>query len=652
MGKSKKPGVPSTSQVERASAGRVVLRTYYSSYRHQYTGTVEFDGAALRLHGDSWTWGMLEDLLAFHNVEGAAPEAKAKQLAAALKCLGQDRKARVLLDLLPHEVTVARVKALFRASDQLVLNGKFEGAGGPRAMGTFRTFVYERAEAVALAEQIDEQTVRFKPRARVLSDPRALISDLTDIAGEEEKNPPIGATLVKSAVDLSEAIRVRATSDLDQVRKACIREMEIAAAVRERVKGWNRIKLDPRYEEAAAYSLCGTAHPERAFDAANVPAEARLPAILQGIEKQRLADKNAPHSYCVCSADELRAQLFAGFPIFRSHRIFEIAQHACPEEVFAAVHLLQTYTGWNFSSVMALTVDRVEINGKSLIIQGYKQKTDDDTPEVEIPLTEPGVSMAIELLLWNRKQMILLGHLNSSVLDLWAVVRAKPSNQAAHTFHPAARLSDLQERHGLPAYSLDQIRTQFLFILTFAKGGIRAAQALAGHEWISTTGGYVENIIQDRISSSMNLAFTKELESEVVYVHKTKTKNLHSLNLKLLQPIGDGTSCANPNRPPPGRSRQSDSCDGQRCHVDGGCPNRRIVIDGARIEELVRTRVHYQSSWQLAWQSNPDRFAKQQLPAILVNEALYQVVSAGPFAARVHRVMALVKQEMSDGPGA
>jgi hypothetical protein len=648
MAQLKQPPLLVTSQVERPSAGVISIGTQHRAYRHDYFGAIELDGRALRLHEDSWIWKMLVDVAEFHKLESAAPEAKMKQLAAAFKCLAADKQARALLDLRPPEVTISNVKALFRRGDKLVLDGKFEGSGGPRAMGTFRTFVFEQADCVDLAETIDEQTVRFKPQARVESDPRALISDLTDLA-DTASVLPIGATAVQSAVDLRDAIYERAMADLQRVREACIREMQIAAAVRERVNDWNRLQLEPRHVLAAINSLRNGAHPERPFEAANVPFESRLLAILQVIKKQGLARKEAPYKYGIAASKEMRAQLFEGFPVFNSLGIFEIAQHACAEEVFAAFHLLQTQTSWNFSSVMALTEDRVQMTAKSVIIQGFKDKTNDDTPEVEIDLSEPGISMVIELLKWNRQQLILLGHLHKDTLDLWAVARKRKTNQEAHTFHPAQRHYEFKKRHGLPDYSLDQVRTQFLFVKVMSKGGIQASQLYAGHSDISTTGGYVENIIQDRLSSAMNLAFTKQLESELVYVHESKTRDLHTLELTLLRPIGDGTSCANPSNPPAGRSREPGACDAKRCHLDGGCPNRRVEINTARIEEVVRTRFHHQATWQWVWQSNPDRFAKHQLPAILFNEALYQVLMAGPFAAKVHRMQEEVFTEVRNG---
>lgn len=590
---------------------------------------------------------MLEDLAAFHELESAALTAKIKQLAAALRCLTKDKDTRSLLNLLPADVTVSQVMALFRKSDKLVIEGKFEGSGGARAMGTFRTFVFEQAYSIDLAEEIDEQTVRFKPQAKVVSDPRALISDLTDFAGDQT-SLPIGATSVKSVIDLQDAIRAKANADLVRVRQACIRDMEIAAVVRQRVNDLNRLKLDPRYKAAAIESMQDDKNSRRSLDAAKMPTDVRLQAILRIIEIGGLAHKNAPYKYSVSSAAEMRSKLFEGFPVFSSQAIFEIAQHACPEEIFAAFHLLQTHTSWNFSSVMAITEDRVDVGPKSVIIQGFKDKTNDDTPEVEIDLDEPGISTAIDLLKWNRQQMILLGHLDKNILDLWVVVRRRESKQEAYTFHPQMRHTDFKKRNGLPDYSLDQVRTQFLFIRSLSKGGIGATQVFGGHEMMSTSGRYVENIIQDRISSAMNLAFTKQLEAELIYIHDSKAKDLNSLELSLLKPIGDGTSCLNPNHPPPGRSRDPDNCDGQRCHTDGGCPNRKIRIDSARIEEIVRTRFHHQSSWQRAWQSNPERFAHQQLPAILFNEALYQVVSAGPFGSKIHRMAEELKGEISN----
>lgn len=633
-------------QVSRDPPGHLAVPTYYQAYRHLYEGSVEFDGAELSIAGDAWIWRMLQDMTAFHIVEGAAPQAKMKQLRDALSCLCVDPTTHGLLNLLPHEVNVSSVRELFRRGDQLVLQGKFPGAGGARAMGTFRTFVYERAVAVDLAEEIDEQTIRFIPGAKVHSEPRALISDLTDVAGGRSQ-PPIGATPVDAAVKLRDAIKVRAQSDLERVREACITEMEIAADVRKRAISWQTREVPAALEKIVLASLRQKGHPERAFKNTQVSPEYRLIATLRAIDRLGYAKKDAPQYY-VWNTEELVDILFEGHPTFKSRRKLEIAQHACPEEVFAAFHLIQTYAGWNFSSVMSITEDRMEFTEKSVIIQGFKEKTDDDTPEAELPLTDPGVAMAVELLKWNRQQLISLGHLDSRNQELWAIRRPKKSSQADHMFHPLQRLRDFQKRHQLPQYSLDQVRTQFLFVKSLSKGSIQAAQAHGGHQSVATTGRYVDNIIQERISSAMNLAFTKELESELIYIHKSKSRKLDELELTLLKPVGDGSSCIDPESPPVGRSKRPDGCDAQRCHTDGGCPNRRIVIDTSRIEEIVRTRHHYRATWQLAWQSNPERFIKLNLPGILFNEALYQVVATGPYASKVHRMAAQIDKEVRD----
>lgn len=559
-----------------------------------------------------------------------------KVMRWAIERLAENPEANRLLAKTPLHVTAEDIRRLFRLNEEL--DAKNDSTTLARSRGGFRSFVFMRAHTLSFGEQIDPQRVRFKPALPTpRSESRALISDLHDIS-DFNSNVPVGALAANTAKDLVNAVKTRTEYDLKRIRDACIADMSSAAALRKRAIVLRSVSMSQGLQSTIREALRNTHTAARDLTREGVTPDQVLIGALKCIHAEGLAtDKCWSDGYCIPFSEDVRAKFQESIAGFKSWRLLEIEYRACVEELFAAFHLLHTHVGWNWSSVMALQVDNIDLSTTgAVVLQSYKSKTDDDTPVASIDFSEPGVQMAVDLLLWNRSQLVKCGFLDPADKVLW-VTRPRQSNgQRAGYFHPTTRLKTFIQRHALPNYSFDQVRTQYLFSLSLQKGGVEAARLKGGHASYGVTERYVGNIVQDRISSALNLEFSKRLEKEIRYLYRGGKRN--STEISLLRPIGDGASCVNPAAAPPGRSKSLDSCSAEACHIEGGCPNRRIVIDDDRVEETLRLNRHFIENWHRLLQENPERFVAQVAPNMAFNAALLLALQRGPYAVRVMQV--------------
>lgn len=618
-------------QVKRKIPSMLEVTASHDMYTRKYFSTVEFDPAEIRLHEDSWTWQMLLSYTESREVFEDQDETKVRQLKAAITFLCRFDEFRKVLDLHPKRVRQSLFRKLLVESDRLVKAGEFGGSGGPRAMGTFRTFVFEHASELELYEPITWQSMRFRPTAKIVSKPRDLISDFTDLT-QDQTSSPIDALAFRDIPELKKKVLERAITDLDTVRAACIRELDIGFRIRNRAKQLQECVVSDEVMAVVRTCLKNSKAGDRTLVRNKISVAQQVIATLKIIDQDGLYLYCKGTPYYITRNEEAREFLFGEPCGFKSKDVFAIFHHALPEEIFAAFHLLQTYVGWNFSAVMRIDPTSVEFRAGFASFQGYKSKTDDDTPVAELSLKEPWVEYALKLLICNRERLIAQGHMPATAETLWcAAGRRKKQGRPSYSFTPMDRLKTLQQRNGLAKYSPEQIRSQVIFIRALSEGGLQAAKVHSGHREIGTTARYISQVIEARLSSAINFEFVQRLQKEVLYLYSNAKDSKKFTHVTLLKPIGDGASCVDPNAPPPNRNHGNGECGAQRCHSDGGCSNRRTVIDDARIEELLATRAHYSKYWQEIWTRNPQNFVKTTLPAILYTEALYRVIQDGPY---------------------
>lgn len=622
-----------TSKVEAQDV--LSIATVVRAYGSVYNQNIAFDFAALGIGNKSWLRALLRDVHAESCICPVDDE-PLRNLRLVIVLLAGNREANRLLGKPARRTAAADIRRLFQLSEELA--GDADTATLARGRMALRSFFFARAHAAPFAEPIDQQRVRFRPKLPFpKGDPRPLISDLHEIA-DPKANVPIGALAATTAKEIAVAVRERAKYDLERIQSACIADMTAAVALRKRAKELRLLPVAKAHLASIREKMEDSRTAGHDFSRNGVAAELVLRGVLKTIHAEKLATSSGKvDRYDVPLAHEVRRIFLDGMASFKSQRLLEIEYRASVEELFAAFHLLQTHTGWNWSAVSSLRADEIDLKTPGMVVfQSFKSKTGDATPVRSIDLSEPGVQMAIEILLWNREQLVKCGFLDRSEQGLWATRPRRGSKQRAGYFHPVLRLKDFIERHALPGYSLEQIRNQVLFSVSLSGGGIEAARFQGGHKSYQTTQRYVGNIVQDRISSALNLEYSKRLETEIRYLYRGGARN--APEIKLLKPIGDGSSCSDSDAPPPGRSKTPGSCSAESCHANGGCPNRRIAIDDRRVEEVLRLNLHYTKNWQRLMQANPERFVVHTLPRMIFNAALLLALHRGPYAARVMHV--------------
>ena len=597
----------------------LAVLTKHRVYLRDYFWQMQFDSRELRLSCNSWPWLMVVELEMEGRIE-RVQDAYARAFKRILRWISHDADLHSFVNRCPAQVTALGLRGFLMRSEDLA--GSDPDRGVLRDLYIFISVLFRLGERVFEAD-LSKGRVGFKSRRRYLAVPRPLLSDGTD-GISLETGPPIGAIPFEKYTDLKSKQLAKVGADLERVRSACIADLEQGRKARNKLLELGA--QEPSSESLQRIRILDISRKSLVRDLRRRGTEVEevLHVTAYQIANKKLYNKGAA-AYEVPMRGEVLKLLFETAVPFTSHKLLEMGFRASAEEVFAATLLLQTYCGWNFSTLMALRADGVRIAGGLIeLTGGFKSKTDDDAPPFTLETTAPGVIEAIELLMWNRKALILQGYLSGSFEGLY--VTAKSCRMGG--FHPIVALEGLIARRRIAKFTVDQIRTQVLFQAGIGRGGIQRATQMAGHASISTTARYMNQLAAERLHSAANLEFQRRLERELVYAVEPSQRTL----LKGLTAIGDGASCIDPLHPPLDRSLGTDECLGQLCHSAGGCPNRRIVIDEDRMAEVLRARIHYQRRHHAMHEANAEHFETFALPAIAFNEALHSVLEHGPHA--------------------
>lgn len=413
-----------------------------------------------------------------------------RSLMSAIRVYQRKHVVRRYLTMMPNEIDARQMHRLFALC---------ESEGSEKSIHRiFRSFVYKYASCIHFDGEVSRKSICFKSKNRRRDcSRRALISDLSDLS-EVISDVPIGALHVSSIADARRKLRMRAQNDLNKIRAACIQDLEYCALVRKKAQRLAEVHAGEKTIALVWRAMRNKQNARDIVTSACLAPEALLPLVLMNFARHPEVISKFDGSYVVPMSDQLHEILFGTNSPYKSVGSLEIVHRALTEELFSALHLLQTYTGWNFSSVLQIQSREIRhFDGKMVEIQSFKDKTDDDTPVVVLDLQEPGVKQALDLLMWNFDRVRQLDIISPKDDFLGKV---KSSRGAGVDFlQPKWPLAAFLERHGFSKYTLDQVRTQFLFIKSLEGGAIEAARLTGGHVSTDTTEGYISNIIQERI---------------------------------------------------------------------------------------------------------------------------------------------------------
>ncbi|SMP77698.1 hypothetical protein SAMN06295970_1274 [Noviherbaspirillum suwonense] len=521
----------------------------------------------------------------------------------------------------------------------------------------FRKFILKSAEEQTLLdEDISRRSIGFRTRFSRNLPPRPLISDITDKSLDPELAAPISSLAHASAKDLMAKTELRLERDLIKIQEACIRELEICQALRERLTTIGRGNCTNRESRLVREMLAADKSPPKATRTTvdTLPTETLFSVYQKIIVRDGLTHVNRPYNP-VFWQNEARLKKFLTEDekhlISSGFRIHYLPHRMISQELVASFVLLLTYTGWNGHTLQAMGVNDVVVKGEWVTLKGYKGKTDAFVSDAHLENKQPGLMMALNVIRWNRMQLIKLGFLPKTCSYLWCTWTTSYGPIKFQYVGFQDGLKKFQTTYSLPNFSLDQVRPQFLAHASLKMKNPEYVRQLASHKLLTTTGHYLDQIILRNMNSAINLEFQRRLENTVLFrlaeedeMFKSRVRMKH-VDLRLLTPLGDGASCKNLEAPPDESFLVGNLCDGKRCHIGDGCENRKVIIDIENLTALIRKRRYYRMNWRRLEQSNITAFEKFHVPAILFNLGLYDYIKTGSFRHFLERIERAIENE-------
>lgn len=311
-------------------------------------------------------------------------------------------------------------------------------------------------------------------------------------------------------------------------------------------------------------------------------------------------------------------------------------QQRLPNPVLTAIFiLLLSHTGWNQGSVGSLTIDAITaLPQGGYRLQGYKGKTDDQTPVSEVPRYLTNLCKAIDLLLWNYRQLGRLRLIDPSRERRVWLGWQRDSFKNTIDVISKVRISSLCIRNGIEHFSPSELRPISAALAYLPQRDLEAVRVLLGHVDILTSDSYLENTLFFRLNEAMMLEFQRRIEATLTYANGGENLLIerslaprHIDSKLLLVPTGDGGACANffdgPNFSP---AESDEPCAGLACQSESGCKHYRLVVDETTLEMAMRSRQYYRARWQTVYETNPAAFTELHLPRLLYTYVLLKIV--------------------------
>lgn len=607
------------------------IQTVFTLHQTQYFYEVNVERLQFGLVSSSWVWAAI-------NAEADRSEIRRSQNAEISACL------KVLESLKSHvrwrRLSSKTVEQL-EMEDLILMFSDIEdkiseSAYSPNVKHSYsirtRALLKRYLKKMGFAK-IERVSVYFKSKLQLdRSQHRKLISDMPVKSGSDVV-PPLGALRHENIANLRRKTEEALLETLDKITNACVCVLDAADKQYAGVQTLLREPVDEvMLARLLAHALTGRFDVKtRAWvgmlDIREV-AHAYLHIVLRCLPLNERAT-----NLQILRQKEIDKYLCRRLDLARSSFVL-FFQVGTLRTLVACLLLIQRHTKWNVNSVLELNETFISAVEPPFEMHSLKKRTNTLTPVVLVEKGDSNVLRAIEYLRDRLRFMKQMKWLSEEENRFWLSAK---SARAGKKIEPligwGSELINFCADFGLPKFSFEQMRVQTL-ALEAVQRGASSAQGSAGHQSISTTGIYIDQLLLNRLNSAVNYEFQLRIESEVVYVNDETQRGPI-----LMFPVGDGSSCSNPSSPPFDEYLKQGACDGNRCHSDGGCENNTIRIDDLRVEEAVRTSLYYGANWKRLHENNVDAFVDRHLPNMIFNIALIEVLKRGPYGHLVKSVM-------------
>lgn len=606
------------------SSMNLTFKTHFQLHQHVYTSEKIIDVVQLELSQHTWLLSALKDL------------AKESQLRSFLvgKISNLQRGLPILTGLIAWKAIAKKGLDDLEANDLVRLFQHFENAlidtesltatAKGHISACCRRLITDYIKRSPQVTSLNRVKVLFKTKLTGHYPNRGLISDIS-FNGEY----PLGAIPHLDIAELKIKTLQRLKSDVDAISAACQKTLEkfewSCQKLNERRTKAIQTKSEKikRYE-AAVTKKGGLRNLRSKTD--QVDLDDMLTYYLQSTPVS-LSDQEWKYKHAKELAKMLALEI--GYSCLPFKYFIHLDSLATTRELLTCLLLLQIHTGWNVNSVLTLKESDIKVEQYLYKIQSLKPRTGDHTPVSFIELSDEWAMYAIELLRRRLTAMKRLGMVLESEDRLWVNPYLRTINSRRQYVGWGETLRRFIREYKLPTFSLEQVRNQILALTSQGKTGLQGAQQRAGHKSIDTTGHYIDSMLLTRLNSAVNVEFQRRLEASTIIDFRNSKKI--DLNEPNALPIGDGTTCADPKRPPVAEYLENTICRALNCHTGDGCPNRRIVINEQRLEEIVRTTRFYKNNWPQLANLNLDTFREHHLPAMALNFGLQKILEKGSY---------------------
>ncbi|SDH57472.1 hypothetical protein SAMN05216466_11141 [Paraburkholderia phenazinium] len=389
-----------------------------------------------------------------------------------------------------------------------------------------------------------------------------------------------------------------------------------------------------------------------------IHSEALLPVCVYLMDANELYKK----PYCI----RLPTQKIEAFSPLLTHGGFQEQFGILLSENYLSVHvymaclvLLMLETGWNSSTVLTLTSDRIEeIDGK-YYLHGYKSKSgqnqrsetnasgsavqstpqrsesnglvskiyEEDDLAKPVKMENPIVVRAINLLLSHRANIDKNSKTDTRQLFLLMSLKIKQGNQMFRVPDIGQATRQFCDFIGHPPFLIDDLRKQAVNTKYVRTRDLRLAQADLGHANPGSTLTYVNGAALRQSKESIIKDFGSILSDSYLFAAgklfvnpDAKDRKSRLTRTLLLFP------------PSSLHAEDGDSIADRWLNSDG---TFSFQIGEEEIAYCVYQKNYYRKSCAKLVSENPRRFAKYHLPRILFCEALHRFIAQSPLGSKL-----------------
>lgn len=405
--------MPTSSTVPTGKS--LSISTVYRRYSRQYNSAVNFDDLQREPLCGSWVLNLIARLAARSHVR-AYGHVEMMLFKRGLNHALSIELARPILLANAACVTRHDISRLFELV-QRAEPSSFHGSKKhrERASAAFRQRVLEYGKENEFDGPVSRETVVFRAHSS-RSRPRPIVSDLIGLVGGPLGRVPIDAISHSTVRDLERKARDRIFLDLERIIDACIADLTFWAGIRADLNSLSECVISEFEVVNRAFDLAVLNGKHVSGWVRKALCGLRPVELIGGYVKRAksygLAHIDAAGTYTFIGAVPALRSIYGAPGKFKTNQGYKaifLPERMHPEELMAAFVLLMIYTGWNMHSLVAMTSDRIHRSREAYEIQGFKSKTDDDTPSIFIDKTHRFGIEVLDLLLWNLAGLMKLG---------------------------------------------------------------------------------------------------------------------------------------------------------------------------------------------------------------------------------------------------